>query len=234
MSAFFSPAVTVSRTYSTDSHSRTSPAMMTSTLGSIFNAAWIAVVAGSSPTVWTVRRSSPTTRMPPRASSFFLTDNARAASVVAGMDTREGSVCDRNRDQPSASARPCANGSGVRRRQWSLKRQTTRRCLAMKSCLATKTGSGLGAGAAVPASSRRGWSGRAAGAASRRRRGAIGPRIERRLTRDDQVRAGLDGAVEDAQRGQVRHGDACHRGRWIAGLERVDGFRRSSRRRPVS
>ena len=83
-SAFAAPDATWSRTYSTVSHSRTSPATITSTVGSIASAAWIGVDPGSNPMVRNRIDGSPTTRMPPSASRRRPTVPTSASRVVAG------------------------------------------------------------------------------------------------------------------------------------------------------
>src|SRR3984885_7445705 len=80
-------------------------------------------------------------RMPPRDFSDFFTCITSVSSEVSWMDRCRESLPAANFDQPSTLTIPCANGSGVRRRQWSENRHTTRLCFLMKSSLAENTGS---------------------------------------------------------------------------------------------
>ena len=56
-------------------------------------------------------------------------------------------------------------------------------------------------------------------------RGLILVVVEGRLVGDDEVPAGLRGALQHAEGGHAGRGDARDRGLGIAGLERVHGFR---------
>ena len=104
---------------------------------------------------------------------------------------------------------PCASGSGWRCRQWSLRRKTTRLFLAMNSFLAVNTDpEALAAWFTAPA--------------ARGRSRHIGPRVERRLRGDDDVRAGFHGLLEHRHR---RHGsghDSLDDGGRVAGLHGIN------------
>src|ERR1700733_12766407 len=83
-------------------------------------------------------------RMPPRDFSDFFTCITSVSSEVSWMDRCRESLPAAEFDQPRTLTIPCANGSGVRRRQWSENLHTTRLCFLMKSSLAENTGSGGG------------------------------------------------------------------------------------------
>ena len=119
ISAFLWPAATWSRAWSTDSHSRTSPATMASTSGSSFSDAWIGVDRQQPDAAHARLRVADDADA--AAGAQALRD--RADQGVHGQRPARRTAADR-RDwyfvQPIACARPTASGSGSRSRQWSL------------------------------------------------------------------------------------------------------------------
>ena len=219
---------TTSRAYSTDSHSRTSPATTTSTPGSRSSAAAIGVEPGSSPT--------------DRTSVCRIADDANPAAAakplldVGGERVRarpRESRSARRRRPPGASSTPTrprarrrtARGGGVSSAR-SAGRSPACACRCMRSwrCRSDRP-------AEVEAAVWRRRAGTAAAPSAGRRSPRVAAGVKGRLAGDDHVRAGIDRLAQDRHRRQRRRHHARHRRRGVAGLERVDRSRLSSRRR---